>query len=419
MAEEFNFAGLAGQARGTVPGMDLPAFGQARALQKAMYKMQIEQMQATMMTKAANMQASIQKQRGTAALTHFAATGGTEMDPNQFRANIFGIASKYGLGADDVAPYVKQAEEAEKWRMQMAAWNMPTPPGMTRSVTVGPTGTSTTFQDISSTETERFYAQYKDIMRQAEQARLGGDAAAHEALMQEAAEIQGFLGKGGVSVSSGFDDQNRQIFSINIGGRGPMGTPTVGMMTEAQKADMTFRSSLGMIKELSEIMQPGHVGIWGWATSNLLDKLAGQAFPDWVSLDRVDTRTMIGAVRERLFKALSADARINAYDIERMKTFLPTDEALTAYKTEQQKLERLHSEIRRFTREWARSAGEEVPLYAMETRELTARYKAEEENQRRLVEGNYITEETAQARLMRLHDEITDTIAKYAIRPRQ
>jgi len=352
-------------------------------------------------------------------VNHFMATSLGQMPPSQAISNLYALAYQHGLSGDDIEKQIKQLKEAEIWNMQMGAASMPTPEGMTRSTTIGSSGPSTTFQSISNTETERFFAQYKDLTRKAEQARLGGDAAAHEALMQEAAEIQGFLGKGGVSVSAGFDNQGRQIFDINVGGRGAMGRPTVATQSTVQQADMTFRSGLEMINELRSIMRPEDVGIWGLAAHTVLDKLAGQVFPELVNLERVDTRTMIGVVRERLFKALSADARINAYDIERMKTFLPTDEALTSYRTEQQKLDRLQQSVRLIAREYAKAIGEEVPLYALEPQQLMDRYKAEEENLRRLVEGNYITPETAESRLLKLHDEITDTITKFAPRPRQ
>jgi hypothetical protein len=418
-SEDYNFVNAMQKSMQRGAELDTSVQKPLHPLQRALHEQNIRKSQIEIGESLLKRELELKQLQGLGEISRYMVERAGEDDPITAARTFHAIRHRYNLPMDAIEKPLKQMQDAANHMRLMELEGSPAPEGTKRTVSRSMAGTTVTDQPISDTETERFFAQYKDLTRKAEQARLGGDAAAHEALMQEAAEIQGFLGKGGVSVSAGFDNQGRQIFDINVGGRGAMGRPTVATQSTVQQADMTFRSGLEMINELRSIMRPEDVGIWGLAAHTVLDKLAGQVFPELVNLDRVDTRTMIGVVRERLFKALAADARINRYDIERMKTFLPTDEALTSYRTEQQKLDRLQQSVRLIAREYAKTIGEEVPLYALEPQQLMDRYKAEEENLRRLVEGNYITPETAESRLLKLHDEITDTITKFAPRPRQ
>lgn len=145
-------------------------------------------------------------------------------------------------------------------------------------------------------------------------------------------------------------DDGTIIFDPNSGNGSRLinGQPTLSFRRELQDSIRQKEQLTSLIDRVIESVTDSDVGVAGKLGEVLVDRGLAQIFPEVVDLDRVEIRTLIGLLKERLLAGLKSDSRISDQDARRMEAFLPSSDALESAAKIRQQLTTLKGELEAF-----------------------------------------------------------------------
>lgn len=185
----------------------------------------------------------------------------------------------------------------------------------------------------------------------------------------------------GQEVVTGYDDQGRPIVKV---GKGVSSDATVATASAAQQNLVKFKTSLGLMNDLEKVFRPEHVGVRGVVGELAVDKGLQQVaealgMPDVANKDRIDSRKLIIALRERLMRETSDGSRFNLADRQEISAALPSSGIFESGQNATRSLGVVRNVLKRSANNYARSIGRPPPLWTLSPTELKQRFPTAKE----------------------------------------
>ena len=202
--------------------------------------------------------------------------------------------------------------------------------------------------------------------QQALKAEQSGNIDEAKRLRTMAEELKGKNKGFGIQIM-GYDDQGRPIISMGTG----MTNPTVATQSLAQQKLVRYEYATELMNNLDRVMKPGDLGVLGMGGEWLVDRSLAQLIPSLESGQRVKTRTLITSLKESLMREMADDkGRFTAADRAEIEKALPSDGVFESYARAKDALSTVRNVIGTRSRAYARSIGQQPPLFTMTPDEI-------------------------------------------------
>lgn len=401
-----------------VPGRDLPAFGQAQAMQQAVYQMQIENMRWTLHEKAAGMELAVKQRQGMAALNKVLADGiGPNADLDQTMRALYGVGASYAIPPEKFDSVIQQLEVMKQRRALARGLGQSghMPEGWQMLPTYDEDG-NVSYRPVkvdNPGERERAAKETLELKRRAKEAFAAGDTELGQQLEAEAEHKASFFKTPGTTVTTGYDDQGRPIISTSMGGTVGERSPTVGFQSKAQTAMVKYANATQLINSLSKSLRPEDVGARGIVGEYAVDRGLAQLYPDVANKGRIENRTALGMLRESLLREVSDDTRFSNMDRQAISRILPSDGVFESYEDAIGRMSKVRQILADRARVYADKMGEPIPEFAMTVDEVRERYQRQIAAIKKELDENRITPEQAQAAANAAYDKSDTTIKRF------
>lgn len=163
-----------------------------------------------------------------------------------------------------------------------------------------------------------------------------------------------------LSFTTGWDDQGRPIMRMGKGA----GDLTVATQSQIQQRGLAIEKSANQAAELIAVLRPENLGVSGVMREGI-GKTLGQLFPELVDKQNIDARTLLRLFNERMLPSLKADSQMNVKEEQRLGKIMVSLGAAESYENAKPVLNRLLRELREIVRTDARTAGSDIPKWAM------------------------------------------------------